>query len=521
MFLFLAASVRAAKALSMTSPQAALAALHSVPPGNVTALITAASEALKQGLAAAAEPLLSAATTAAPANPQLWQFLGLARRDLQDSAGAHTAFTRAAALIPDDPLIAHSQARTAFEAGYPAVPLFNRARLLAPTDGSVILGRAAALFAAGEGEAACDQLAHLLTSSPGWSEGHLAYARFSAQVRPGHPIDATIRAALRQHPAAGGLWSLLFQVWIEARDYRRTLAAIEQARAVLGREPELDRLEAVCLTELGEAAQVQELFDQLPFPTDGEAAVWPIRNYLRLGRIDEARLLAEQDFSGRGEAALWPYRALIWRLTGDPRWQWLEGDERMIRTFDLSSELGSLDSLADVLRSLHTAKGHPLDQSVRGGTQTDGNLLARAEPEIRQLREVLLEAVRSYVDQLPPPDPAHPMLLAQRESLQVAGAWSVRLTDKGFHADHVHCQGWISSAFYVVVPPADPLVHESGRLTFGECRDVLPDFTAFRTIEPKPGKLALFPSILWHGTRPFDSGERMTVAYDIARPSPL
>ncbi len=503
----------------MTNPQAALNALYAVPTGNTSALLKAARDALQHGHASAAEPILAAAVAAAPGSPQLWQYLGLARRDLQDSAGAHTAFLRAASMIPDDPLIAHSQARTALEAGYPAVPLFNRARLLAPDDGSVALGRAAALFAAGEGEAACDQLASLLNASPGWSEGHLAYARFAAQVRPDQPIDATLRRALAQHPAAGGLWQLVLQIWIEARDYRRTISVLDEARSVLGREPELDRLEAICRTELGEAEEAQTLFDQLPFPTDGDAATWPIRNYLRLGRYEEARLLAEQDFAGLNEASLWPYRALIWRLLGDPRWHWLEGDERLIQTYDLTTDLGPLDQLADLLRGLHAAKAQPLDQSVRGGTQTDGNLLARAEPEIRHLRAVLLDAVRSYVDQLPPPDSAHPMLLAQRGEIKVAGSWSVRLTDKGFHADHVHCQGWISSACYVVVPETDPMLSESGWLAFGECRDVLPELGAFRTVAPVPGKLALFPSNLWHGTRPFDSGERMTVAFDIARPA--
>lgn len=205
-------------------------------------------------------------------------------------------------------------------------------------------------------------------------------------------------------------------------------------------------------------------------------------------------------------------------MRGDPRWDWLEGDPRLIGEYDISPAIGPLGQLADVLRGLHTARGQPLDQSVRGGTQTDGNLLTRAEPEIRQLRAALLEAVRAHVAQLPPPDPHHPTLPARRDDLQVAGAWSVRLTGQGFHIDHVHWQGWFSSAFYVVVPEPDPVEPESGWLVFGECRDLLPDLAAFRTVQPKPGKLALFPSTLWHGTRRFGSGERMTVAYDIARP---
>ena len=39
-----------------------------------------------------------------------------------------------------------------------------------------------------------------------------------------------------------------------------------------------------------------------------------------------------------------------------------------------------------------------------------------------------------------------------------------------------------------------------------------------RLVEPAPGRLVLFPSWLWHGTRPFGDGERLTVAFDVAPP---
>ncbi|MFN3517342.1 MAG: hypothetical protein ACK4YM_09310, partial [Novosphingobium sp.] len=429
----------------------ALTALAAAPSSDPATLLRAASAALEHGAAAEVEATLSAAVARLPSDPRIWQFLGLARRDLQDSAGAHDAFTRAAALAPNDPLIAHGLARSALEAGYPALPLFNRARLLAPGDGSVALGRAASQFAEGRGEDACDQLAAMLVTNPGWIDGHIALARFLAQVRPGAPLDDSLRAALRQHPRAGALWQARMRVLMEARDYAATLAVVDEARAALGPADELDRIAALCLTELGRAEEAQVLFDRLPFPADPEQAIWPIRNYIRLGRHDQALTLAEYHFDGQSPAPLWPYRSLLWRLLGDPRWGWLEGDARLVGTYDIAAEVGPLEDLAAVLRSLHAAKGQPLDQSVRGGTQTDGNLLARAEPEIRRLRAALLEAVRHYVAQLPPPDRAHPMLLDRRDDLRVAGAWSVRLTDHGFHADHVHYQGWISSAFYVVV----------------------------------------------------------------------
>jgi len=34
-------------------------------------------------------------------------------------------------------------------------------------------------------------------------------------------------------------------------------------------------------------------------------------------------------------------------------------------------------------------------------------------------------------------------------------------------------------------------------------------------IEPMPGRLALFPSFMFHGTKPFSEGERLTAAFDV------
>ena len=502
----------------MSIRPAILDALHAAASADTPTLLHAVQQAMNSGFSAQAEPVLAAAVGRSPQDARLWQFLGLLRRELQDSAAAHEAFAEAARLAPADPLIAHSHARTALEAGFPAIPLFNRARQLAPGDGSVALGRAAALYANGEGSLACAQLAKLLEASPGWIDGHVAYGRFSAQSCPDQPIDATLRKALALHPQAGALWQALIQTWMSARDYRETLRVVHEARAALGPDSELDRIEAACLSELGEAEAAQGIMDLLPAPKDGERACWFIRNAIRLGRVEQALAIAERDFGAQNDMALWPYRALLWRLTGDARWHWLEGDPAMIRTFDIASQVGPLDQLADLLRSLHIAQGQPLDQSVRGGSQTDGNLLARAEPEIRRLRAALIDAVHQYIATLPPAETGHPLLIPARDDVRIAGSWSVRLTQQGYHADHVHWQGWISSAFYVVVPEPDPVAPESGWLVFGECRDVLPDFAAFRMVEPKPGILALFPSTLWHGTRPFGKGERMTVAYDIARP---
>ena len=110
--------------------------------------------------------------------------------------------------------------------------------------------------------------------------------------------------------------------------------------------------------------------------------------------------------------------------------------------------------------------------------------------------------------------------LPRDRPLRFAGSWSVRLKSAGYHDSHIHPQGWISSALYLALPhhTADESP-EAGYLKLGEPPTELGvELNATRLIEPAVGRLVLFPSWLWHGTLPFDEGERLTVAFDVKRP---
>jgi hypothetical protein len=214
----------------------------------------------------------------------------------------------------------------------------------------------------------------------------------------------------------------------------------------------------------------------------------------------------------------WPYAATAWRVTADPRAEWLEGDERLVGVYDIADQLPPLDRLASLLRGLHNLRGQPLAQSVRGGTQTDGNLFQRVEPEIVALREALRRTVAEHAQNLPELDERHPLARGRPSRIAFSGAWSVRLEAGGTHANHVHSMGWLSSALYISLPPDLGGEQKSGWLTLGEPQAQLGlDLPPRRMVEPKPGRLALFPSWMWHGTRPFGEGERITVAFDVAR----
>jgi len=383
-----------------------------------------------------------------------------------------------------------------------------------------VLGRAAAQLAEGELASAIADLDAQLARLPGWLEGHGCAARLRYAAGDAENMTASFEQAVSLVPREGPLWRELTDTLMHAGRYPDALAVIARGRAAVGPSRTLDALEAVCLAEQGETARADAAFAGLGGIEHITMAARYMRHLLRSGRPAEASAFADQ-WQGRDpDNLLVPYQSAAWRLTGDPRWQWLEGDERFVGVYDLADQLPSLDALAETLRGLHRSLHHPLEQSLRGGTQTDGPLFSRIEPEIRALREAVREAVQRHVAQLPPPVPNHPLLLAKRAPIAFAGSWSVRLSGAGYHVNHVHPAGWLSSAFYVALPEAAMGgADHAGWLALGEPQAELGlDLPPLRLVEPRAGRLVLFPSTMWHGTRQFGAGERLTVAFDVARP---
>lgn len=492
--------------------------LRTADPHNADAVFRALAVAVRQGLAAEALPLAEAGARNHPADARMWQMLGLAHRRLDDLAPAVEALTRAAALAPADALIAHSVARATMEAGLPATALFERAHGLAPTDGSVLLGLAAARFADGDLDGAIAGIEEQLAVHPGWIEGHNVSSRLRWARGERDGFTQSLERALAAVPGEPMLWRDLTDTLMQAGAYPAALDAISRGRAAAGESPVFDALEAVCAAEQGETEAADRLFARLGPIAHITMAARYMRHLLRAGRPEAASAFADGWAGDDPGHLLVPYQAAAWRLTGDERWQWLEGDSRLIGVYDLADRLPPLDALAERLRALHLSLHHPLEQSLRGGTQTDGALFSRIEPEIRALRRAVAEAVETHVAQLPPPVAGHPTLIAQRSPVRFSGSWSVRLAGAGFHVNHVHPAGWLSSALYVVLPESLG-EEEQGWLKLGEPQAELGlGLAPFRTVEPKPGRLVLFPSTMWHGTIPFEAGERMTVAFDVARP---
>lgn len=209
------------------------------------------------------------------------------------------------------------------------------------------------------------------------------------------------------------------------------------------------------------------------------------------------------------------------RLMDDPRDEILNGYDDFIQVYDLDPPEGYADmasfnaELSAFLDAKHPPSREYLRQSLRGGTQTRDNLFGSGHTPVEKLKQRIIEAVGRYIAGLKR-DEHHPFLSRARMDFRFTGSWSSKLGNGGFHINHVHPRGWISSCYYVDLPQA--VQDEAGRqgwIKFGE-----PSFdvglSIRRAIQPKVGRLVLFPSYMWHGTVPFhDSHARITVAFDI------
>jgi tetratricopeptide (TPR) repeat protein len=468
------------------------------------------------------EPLpiedLDRALGVAPNDPRLWHVKGLIYRQQNRRELAIPALQRAVGLAPNEPLIVHGLARTLLEAGLPSVEMFARAMKLSPNNSEVITGMVAALVAERRVADAILGMELALRGSPEWVEGHVLLSGLRWVEGERNGFTRSFDEALAKYPQSIDLWRGQINALVHAEQWDDALDRIEKGRKLVGESVVFGVSEAIVHAELGHTELADRMFAPFADAEAGPVQIRRARHLLKSGRVKQAAALIDSWLYRSEGFMFWPYASIVWRLLDDDRWQWLEGDDRFVGIYDISDRLPPLDELAETLRQLHTLSGQPLEQSLRGGTQTDGNLFQRIDPIIVQLRETIRTTVAEHVAHFPQADERHPLLAPKRDEIRFEGAWSVRLRGNGYHTNHVHPVGWISSALYIVLPP-DIGADGAGILTLGEPKAAgFPiDLQPFRTVEPKPGRLVLFPSYTWHGTRPFSDGERLSIAFDVAR----
>ena len=449
---------------------------------------------------------------------------------LRTKAGEHReALELLAPVIAADPrnFAAHyytGHALTALGRFDEAIAELEKARDLSPGSPEAMFALGNAHNGAGHDDAALAAYRAAIDLQPDYLDAHYAYNLLAwtlgrhdlvltsyadARARLGETTDLLLAEAnqrIRQEDAAGAE-TLLRRAHDAAPDRRDVGNALARAMTMQKR--------------FGDAVEI------LADAVSAEPTHIPHRRELGIallqdGQFVPARAALEEALAlDPHDQLTLAYLSLAYRELGDSRFEHLFDPTKYVRAFDLAPPPGYADAasfnnaLGEELLKLHTRHNEPFDQTARGGSQTIGHLFDVPGPATTALRARIDEAVAAYIKDLPA-DAAHPLFGRKAADFSYSGAWSCRLRSGGFHTNHVHHMGWLSSAYYVSLPGAVDDGHQ-GWLKFGQSRLGLGENDrASRLEKPAVGKLVLFPSYYWHGTEAFSGTDpRLAVAFDV------
>jgi tetratricopeptide (TPR) repeat protein len=336
---------------------------------------------------------------------------------------------------------------------------------------------------------------------------------------------AELRAAMRQNPADPGL---AIQLAAALSAAGQDEPAYEALLSVIGRQaaplPALEVAASAAAAALKETVAAQRHAERAvqASPDDPQAQMALVDAHLGMGRPGPAARMAEALHARMpDEQQVISRLATAWRLMDDPRYRALYDYDAMVLGWMIDTPPGwatlqaYLADLAAALRRAHAFKAHPFAQSLRFGAQTQTDLGRIEDPAIQAFFTAIEGPIRRHMEAIG--QGSDPLRRRNTGRYAIQGAWSVRLRPQGFHLDHVHSRGWLSSACHIVLPGATRAGGREGWLKFGEPGIATqPALPAERFVEPEPGRLVLFPSYMWHGTTPFSGqDERLTVAFDV------
>lgn len=470
---------------------------------------------------------LRRAVEADGANAKAWSALGRALRAAGQLDDAISAFDRALALRPNSVATRHNLAVTLRLAGKPgqAAGLLEECAAANPAAAEIRYNLGHCYYDLGRLDEAAAAYRAAIGARPSYRDAHDSLNRLLWQRGDTSHYLRSYLEALRDDPGDAGLLADLANRLNLGGRTDDTVRLLEDA---LGRGIDSasirHRLGQACWAEGQADAALAHLEAGSELEPGVDCQLELVRYLLIQGRYHDALemvapALADEPFDQQAIA----YQGLAWRLLGDRRAHRLNDYDRFVsaRVLQPLQGWGSVAQfnvrLEQTLAKLHVTSQHPLEQTLRGGTQTMGHLFDKDLPEIAALKQMIEAAVSDYIDALPR-DMDHIFLKRRADSFRFSGSWSVRLRPEGFHLNHVHSEGWISSCYYVGLPASVANeTRKEGWIKFGETGLGLGERELIATtVKPEVGKLILFPSYLYHGTVPFaDESPRTTVAFDV------
>lgn len=454
---------------------------------------------------------------------EAWVLLGMALGYQDQNVEAEAAYRQAIALDPTNAVAQHNLGALLVQLERPeAVAVLNTARRLGADGYEATFNAGRAALNEGDLDTAEASLARAAELKPEGDEAQFALAQ--VRFMRGDPRFArTVGDALRANRDNFKLQGLLANLLWRAGEHG---AAETLLRDIQNRKPgpRIQSMLAMVLFEQGrlKEAEVQGIEAAALLPHDEAVITTAVTVLIARGLPEEAHkfILAHRQRESSSSGLL-AYEAIVARMLGSDRYHELYDFQNFVRVYDLEAPAGWSSmtefnqALAAVLKNRHRFTHHPLDQTLRNGTQTSRSLLTDPDPVVQEILAAFAAPIEEYRRTLQLPG-KHPLSRANVGVSKFTGAWSVRLKRNGYHVNHIHPEGMLSSAYYVETPAeTEDQALKSGWIKFGEPRYPVPGHKPERLVQPKPGRLVLFPSYMWHGTNAiYGSEARMCIAFD-------
>ena len=521
--------------LALNRPDEALASLNEAlrqKPNYVEAQLNLGKAYSELGQHEAAEKAYRRALWLNPGNPMAMQLLSTALNDLGKPKDAEAVVRKALAAEPRNPrqvaafehnLAVSLSQQDRFEE---ALTLFDAAQAKVPDMPLADCNRASALQHLGRLDEAVESYRRAIARLPLDLAAHKELNDLLYRLDREDEFLQSYDEVAQLYPDNGELPLAKAQFQFQRKDYAAARENFERAIYALPASVTPHDGLALILARTGDFDGAIREHETVLRMEPANAHGW--RNYaetlLRAGDAKKAEEAAQEaiKIEPHHQSALAILGTAL-AVMDDPRGDALNDYENFVVPYELKAPEGYSDmdsfnrDLNHYLDGLHGGKKEFLEQTLRGGTQSLDNLFGKGHDLVERLRARIDEAVADYIARMKE-NGEHPLFMRRRKDFDYSASWSARLHDCGYHTNHVHPKGWISSAYYVAVPgSATDGEAKQGWIKFGEPHfDAGPKASVRRAIQPVPGTLVLFPSYMWHGTVPFRSAEsRTTIAFDV------
>ncbi len=344
------------------------------------------------------------------------------------------------------------------------IDAYRKSHALNPSDPGLISQFAATLAKHDEHDEAAVIAENLLAEKPAQLPANQAddFLRLGNAMRFAGRLDLAIecyRRCLQANPAAGQGYLYLAAALVESGNTQQALETIEKSLQLQPGYQSALALKITILQKLDRYDEARELLD--------------LEKFVQISDLDTPRGYATvEEFNQK----------LVRRVMAEPSLEF----ERT---------------------------GH----ATRKGRHTDA-LDIEGDGPYRDFASQVDQACVRFMDRLEWRE-GHP-LLGRRPSRWRLQMWSVVMDSQGYQIPHTHDDGYLSGVYYPQLPAVidDPVNDEQGWLEFGRpAEELIGDTTLLsRRIQPKAGRLVIFPSYFVHRTIPFESDEaRISIAFDL------